>query len=86
MKLKLKPRTYYKRYYNNYSDDAYYILYTGNKWVYILATKHKHVPLIKHTKKQEWDTIKKWQYDIDNRKYNVKMEEVSKEDVFLELL
>ena len=91
--MRIKSKTYYIIYYNKNIND-YDIIYTDNKWVYVIATKHKHVPLIiKYDKKVKWFTIKDWQYDIGNQtkyqidnKYNVKMEEVSKEEVFLELL
>jgi len=57
--MKIKPNTYYKIYYNE-DKEWYDIVYTGNKWVYYIASKYN-----------------------DN---NYKIEEISKEDVFLELL
>jgi len=85
--MKLKPKTYYKRYYkweNPDSDgDWYAIYYTGNKWVYKIASKYNNNPLVKYTKNELW-TIEEWQEHIKHR--NIKTKIMSKEDVFLELL
>ena len=82
---KIKARTYYKIYYTNIGYD---ILYTGNKWVYEIAEQVGTKPLKKHDKRIIWWKIKNWQEDIDRNKYSNlnKLEELSKEDVFLELL
>ena len=80
--MKIKSDTYYKIYYHE--DNGYYILYTGNKWVYIIAKKYYNKPLEKHDKKRKWFTINDYQDYIDTR--NIKIEEVSKEDLFLEML
>ena len=81
--MKIKPRTYYKIYYN-VDKEWYDILYTGNKWVYIIAYKHNNNPLIKYDKKIKWFTINDYQDYIDM--YSIKIKELTKEDVFLELL
>ena len=81
--MKLKIQTYYKRYYT-YSISDYDIMYTGKKYVYIIAEKAHDKPLDKFDKKLKWENIKKCQYIIN--KFNLKIEELSKEDVFLELL
>ena len=83
MNIKIKPRTYYKRYYH---EDDYDIHYTGNKYVYIIAFKYKNHLLIKHTKKEVWGTIKNFQDFVNISAYYNKIEEISIEDVFLELL
>jgi len=81
MKITIKPNTYYKRYYN---INVYDIIYTDNKWVYIIADKFNNIPLIKYDKKPGWGTIKRYQEFINDKNY--KIEEISKEDLFLELL
>ena len=83
MSIKLKPRTYYKDSYNTEYEE-YTIIYTGNKWVYIIADKDKNKLLEKRNKKFNIATIEEWQHIINI--YNSKIEEMSKEDVFLELL
>ena len=74
--MKLKHNTYYKRYYGNNST-FYDIWYIDNDGliVYILGLRNK---------KYEWGTIKRYQEFIND--YNYKIEEISKEDLFLELL
>jgi len=81
--MKIKPNTYYKRYYTN-SIFEYDIKYTDKKYVYIIAEKEYDNPLDKFDKKFKWGTIKRWQNNINTR--NIEMEEMSKEDLFLELL
>ena len=90
MKIKLKPNTYYKDYYHTITDLGltpkmeYNIVYTDTKWVYIIADMRINEPIYKHDKKYKWGTIREWQENIDL--YSIKIEEMSKEDVFLELL
>jgi len=79
--MKLKPKTYYKRY---YKGDWYAIYYTGNKWGYKIASKYNNNPLVKCKEKTRWKSIKKWQKEIND--FGIKIEEISKEDLFLELL
>jgi len=81
--MKIKPNTYYKRYYTN-SIFEYDIKYTDKKYVYIIAEKEYDNPLDKFDKKFKWGTIKRYQRIINVNNYNI--EEISKEDVFLELL
>jgi len=81
MSITIKPNTYYKRYYN---INEYNIIYTDNKWVYIIAYKLGNQPLVKYDKKRGWGTIKRYQEFINDKNY--KIEELSKEDLFLELL
>ena len=80
MKIKIKPKSYYKRCYG----DHYSIWYTGNKYAYIIARKYTNEPLVKLAKKELWNTIDSWQIYLTDNKYKTK--ELSKEDVFLELL
>ena len=78
--MKIKPRTYYKRYYDK---DNYDILYTDNEWVYCIAYEHNG-KLIKYDNRIKWETIREYQVYINSNDY--KLEEISKEDLFLELL
>ena len=78
--MKIKPRTYYKEFYDK---DKYAILYTGTKWVYCRASKYNG-KLIKYDNRIKWETIKELQDYINSSDY--KLEEISKEDLFLELL
>jgi len=78
--MKINPNTYYKISYN----DNYNILYTNNEWIYKIAYKYKDKPLLKYDEKFKWGTINEWQEMIDKHSYNI--EEISKEEVFLELL
>ena len=80
MKIKIKPNSYYIRYY----DDHYTIWSTDNKCAYVIAYKPENQPLIKYTKKEVWCTINRWQEYLNN--ISIKIKEISKEDVFLELL
>jgi len=80
MKFKAKHGSYYKMYYNN---DEYNILYVGNMWTYKIAYKYNS-ELIIHDNRIKWDSIEAWQSHIN--KYTSKVEEISKEDLFLELL
>ena len=81
--MKIKPRTYYKIYYNE-DKEWYNIVYTGNKWVYEIASKYFDEPLTKYSKKPVWGNIKDFQKQITLGRYDI--EEISKEDLFLELL
>ena len=86
--MKIKPRTYYKIYHNH--PNSYTILYTGNKWIYLIAEKKYDNPLVKYDKKFKWYTINSYQ-EFLNRASNVFIEhptikELTKEEVFLELL
>jgi len=78
--MKIKPRTYYKRY---YLTNGYKIFYTGNKYVYYIADVYNNITR-KNYKKHKWIEIAYWQETID--KSNEKLIELSKEDLFLELL
>ena len=67
--MKIKPNRYYK------TTDS--IIYTDNKWVYIIPYRNKE--------KHKWGTIQSWNKIVSTiREYGI--EEISKEDVFLELL
>jgi len=91
--MKIKPNTYYKIYYPPYTQKIcnakYAIYYTGYKWVYIIAKKYYNKPLVK-IKKIKWIAINYYQNYITPYKSKndntLKIEELSKEDVFLELL
>ena len=81
MKIKIKPNSYYKGYY-----DAHYSIWcTDNKYAYCIARKFENGPLtlIKYSR---WGTIKNFQDFINISAYYNKIEEISKEDLFLELL
>ena len=85
--MNIKVRTYYKQLYSN---GNYVILYTGNKWIYIImAVKYVGKPLVKvkYDKKFKWRSIKDWRKEINRNKFiRNKIEEMSKGDLFLELL
>ena len=81
--MKIKPNTYYKGYYTN-SIFEYDILYTDTKYVYIIAEKEYDNPLDKFDKKFKWGTINDYQDYIDM--YSIKIKELTKEEVFLEML
>ena len=81
--MNIKPSTYYKEY--DKILGCYYIIYTGTKWVYDIASKIKNEPLSKYSEKFVYGTIEEWQRHIE-RDNNIKVEELSKEDLFLELL
>jgi len=83
--MKIKPNRYYKEYYNETDHSGgYNILYTDTKHVYILSYTRRNVPFYKYNHKVKLVTIKAWQEYINH--YFYKIEEISKEDVFLELL
>jgi len=82
MNIKIKPYRYYKRYYTDSND--YDIHYTDDTWCYRIAIKYRNRLLIKCNGNVYWEYITNWQYQINKHRYNV--EEVSIEDVFLELL
>ena len=78
--MRIKSKTYYIRYYPTH----FTIWYTGTKWVYAIARKYENEPLIKYNKKTKMYTRKYWQNVINVNNYKTK--ELSKEDLFLELL
>jgi len=85
--MKIKPRTYYKQYFNNtvMYKNCYNILYTGTKYVYELAYTDEAGNIFRVTDDNKYlETIIDWQERIDN--YNPIIEEISEADVFLELL
>ena len=86
--MKIKPRTYYKCYYKCYYVNDLYeydIMYTGTKRIYEIAYKHINEPLFKWDKKIYRGSITQFQDSVNISAYN-KIEELSKEDLFLELL
>jgi len=85
MSIKIKRNRYYKEYYSNSKED-YDILYTGTKWVYIIAQQFDNEPLYKRDSKHRWCSISEWQKHINMYKNRYNIKEISKEDLFLELL
>ena len=81
--MNIKPNRYYKECYNNSDENVYYIMYTGTTVVYEIARINNN-QIYKNDEKIRWGTIKEWQEYINT--YNIKIEEMSKEDLFLELL
>jgi len=83
--MKIKPNTYYKEYVDEVdeNDNEYYIMYTGTTVVYEIARTINN-QIYKHNKKIKWDTIKKWKQFITD--CTTRLEELTKDDVFLELL
>ena len=87
MSITIKPNTYYKKYctYRNLSwQQQVVLLLTDTKHVYEIAYKHIDEPIVKHDNKIMCMTIENWQEYI-NTHYTI-IEEISKEDLFLELL
>jgi len=86
--MKIKPYTYYKECYITDNIKRYYLYITDTKYVYQIAYKYKYKdkdnPLIKYDEKLKCGTIREWQEDTNTHSYNVK--EISKGDVFLEML
>ena len=80
--MKIKPRTYYKMYYLT-KTIGYKIFYTDNKYVYYIAVSYNNITR-KFYKKRKWLEIAYWQKTIDES--DNKPIEMSKEDLFLELL
>jgi len=78
--MRIKSKTYYIIYYPTH----FTIWYTGTKWVYAIARKYNNTPLVKYTKKVNLNNIKGFQKNINVNNYKTK--ELSKEDLFLELL
>ena len=81
--MNFKTNTYYKCYYDNDDSTVYDILYISKKYVYGIASKRENNILVKKNK-ATWGVINIWQDFIT--RYNIKTEEISKEDLFLELL
>lgn len=75
--MKLKARKYYKIYTNSKN---YKILYTGTKKVYLIA--YKHTNTLQKYDKIYWGTLELWKKHV----YSNKIIELSKGDLFLELL
>ena len=89
MSITIKPNSYYKDYFSDIKESN--IIYTDAKMVYLIALVRINKPTIKLNKKLEWGTIKHYQRIIKDKPLlknvnNYKIEEISKEDVFLELL
>jgi len=82
MSITIKPNSYYKDYFSDIKESN--IIYTDAKMVYLIALVRINKPTIKLNKKLKWGSIKEWEMYITRR--NDKIEEISKEDVFLELL
>ena len=84
MKITINPNSYYKLYY----DDHYTIWCTNNQWAYVMARiyyKNKVVVTVgKYDKNEEFYTINRLQEYLNNT--SIKIKEISKGDVFLELL
>jgi len=85
MKIKpyitLEAKRYYKLYYNKNDYDIVYA--TENKWVCLIACKLYNESIIK-CKIEKWETIEAWLNR--SNKYRYSIENITKEDVFLELL
>ena len=81
MNIKIKPYRYYKR---SYDYGVYSIYYIGVKYVYQLAYKNRNSVLVKHNKKKKIGTIKDWKKRTNH--FNLIVEELTKNEAFLELL
>ena len=81
--MKIEPNKYYKNYYSKY-EDIYSILYTDDTYIYNTAIKYSTGVLHKFKKAKNWGTIKDHNKRIN--KFEIGIEEITKGDVFLELL
>jgi len=79
--MKIKHNTYYKVYYDN---DRYSIWCIDNEYIYYIAEQFGTDPLIKYDKRIKYGSIKNWQEHVHRNNY--KIEEMSKGDLFLEML
>ena len=79
--MKLKPNKYYKIYYSKY-EEIYSILYTDDTYIYNTAIKYSTGELHKFKKAKNWGTIN----DHNKLINKFEIEEITKGDVFLELL
>ena len=81
MNITIKPNSYYKLYYDY--PNSYSFWRTDTTQMYKIAQKTgTYKPLIKFNTPPSYDTIEEWNNDITK----VTIEEISKEDLFLELL
>lgn len=86
--MNIEPNKYYKNYYSKY-EDIYNILYTDDTYIYNTAIKYSTGVLHKFKKAKNWGTIKDHNKRINKSDYLDKLfeiEEITKGDVFLELL
>jgi len=81
--MKIKPNRYYKECYKD-NVVEYFIIYVDEKYVYLIACKYKDDPLYKYNTKHKWGTIEAWLNR--SNKYRYSIENITKEDIFLELL
>jgi len=78
--MKVNPYRYYKECYKD-NVVEYSIVYVDEKYVYLIACKYFDKPLIKYKENDKWwGTIKTLQL------YSKDIIELTKEDLFLELL
>jgi len=88
--MKVKPNRYYKELYIIENIKSYYFYTTDTKCVYEIAYLYNDTQLVKYNTPincgsiKEWQTRREWQEDTNTHSYNVK--EISKGDVFLEML
>jgi len=83
MNVKIKRNTWYKIRSAN-EKNTYGIVRAKIKWVYIIARQYRNPPLERYDIPLKWVTIGDSNTNVKKHKY--KVEELSKEDLFLELL
>jgi len=79
--MKIKPNSYYM---TSVSEDICDFYYTNDIEVYWIALKNKNKIIHKHNTPINYGSIKKWQEHLD--RFNMKLKEMSKGDLFLEML
>jgi len=84
MNITIKPNSYYKLYYYGYPN-SYSLCHTNTTQMYKIAQKTgTYKPLYKFNTPLMCMTIENWQEYINT--HYIIIEEISKEDLFLELL
>lgn len=85
---KINPNSYYKdfTYYNKFTKMEYDVIYTDNAKYYLIGCKYANKTFIKLNKRHCIGTIKSWNKLIKENSYYTKIMELTKEEVFLEML
>jgi len=82
--MNIKDKTYYIKYYDK-DRESYNIWYIDNEYAYIVATKYKNDVRAKNKHNTRWGSLKRLKGYLRDINYK-NIEELSKADVFLELL
>jgi len=82
--MNIKDKTYYIKYYDK-DRESYNIWYIDNEYAYIVASKYKNDVRAKNKHNTRWGSLKRLKGYLRDINYK-NIEELSKADVFLELL